>query len=54
MQTDGSAQRTASIPRRFVSQKAARSEKPQQHGGEVLSSIALLPSAYTKSETAVL
>jgi len=43
-----------SIPTRFVALKAARTEKLQQHDGEVRSPSALLPSAYTKSETAVL
>jgi hypothetical protein len=42
------------IPARFGALKTATTEKPQRHGGEVRSSIALLPSAYTKSETAVL
>jgi hypothetical protein len=52
-QTDRRRKATA-IPAHFVSSKAARTEKQQQHGGEARSSIALLPSAYTQSESAML
>jgi hypothetical protein len=54
MRADGPAQRASSFPLRVVLSNAARTETPQQHDGEVRSSIALLPSAYTKPETAML
>jgi hypothetical protein len=54
MRADGSAQEATPIPAHFVSSKTAKTEKRQQRDDEVRSSIALLPSAHTQFETAML